>query len=174
MSLCCSIVPLRLECDCCGTVNISNYKHVVIFITVYHTSCYNGFLSLLITCLLMSEIHTVLAVSHHDLGMFFISIQCDKAGGDQLKVTQFHFTSWPDHGVPEYAGPILNYLRRIKKLFRGPTLVHCRSARIGNITGVFVHVLHCRSAMVRNVQWCSALSSPSSFPAVLVWGGQVH
>ena len=56
-----------------------------------------------------------------------ISMQYDKAGGDQLKVTQFHFTSWPDHGVPEYAGPILNYLRRIKKLFRGPTLVHCRS-----------------------------------------------
>ena len=81
--------------------------------------------------------------------MFFISIQCDKAGGDQLKVTQFHFTSWPDHGVPEYAGPILNYLRRIKKLFRGPTLVHCRSARVENITGVFVHVLHCRSAMLQ-------------------------
>ena len=74
---------------------------------------------------------------------FLFSMQCDKAGGDQLKVTQFHFTSWPDHGVPEYAGPILNYLRRMKaqmKLSRGPTLVHCRSARIGN------------------VQWCSALS----------------
>ena len=63
--------------------------------------------------------------------MFIIFIQCEKNGGNQLKVTQFHFTSWPDHGVPEYAGPILNYLRRIKKLFRGPTLVHCRSARIG-------------------------------------------
>ena len=46
-------------------------------------------------------------------------------------MTQFHFTSWPDHGVPEYAGPILNYLCRMKaqmKLSRGPTLVHCRSA----------------------------------------------
>ena len=60
--------------------------------------------------------------------------QCDKVGGTTLKVTQFHFTSWPDHGVPEYAGPILNYLRRMKaqmKLFRGPTLVHCRSVRVG-------------------------------------------
>ena len=46
-------------------------------------------------------------------------------------VTQYHFTSWPDHGVPEYAGPILNYLRRIKaqhKLNKGPILVHCRYA----------------------------------------------
>ena len=63
-------------------------------------------------------------------------LQCDKAGGNQLKVTQFHFTSWPDHGVPEYAGPILNYLRRMKaqmKHSRGPTLVHCRSDRVGNV-----------------------------------------
>ena len=66
----------------------------------------------------------------HDTPFNFIH-QCDKVGGTPLKMTQFHFTSWPDHGVPEYAGPILNYLRRIKKLFRGPTLVHCRSARIG-------------------------------------------
>ena len=44
-------------------------------------------------------------------------------------VTQYHFTSWPDHGVPEYAGPILNYLRRIKtesKSDTAPLLVHCR------------------------------------------------
>ena len=49
-------------------------------------------------------------------------------------MTQFHFTSWPDHGVPEYAGPILNYHCRMKaqmKLSRGPTLVHCRSAWVG-------------------------------------------
>ena len=65
--------------------------------------------------------------SYHTL----IYMQCDKVGGSQLKVTQFHFTSWPDHGVPEYAGPILNYLCRMKaqmKLSWGHTLVHCRSA----------------------------------------------
>ena len=64
-----------------------------------------------------------------------MSVQCDKVGGSSLKVTQFHFTSWPDHGVPEYAGPILNFLCRMKtqmKLSRGPTLVHCRSALVGN------------------------------------------
>ena len=46
-------------------------------------------------------------------------------------MTQYHFTLWPDHGVPEYAGPILNYLRRIKaqcKQNKGPILVHCRYA----------------------------------------------
>ena len=52
-------------------------------------------------------------------------------GGASRKVTQHHFTSWPDHGVPEYAGPILNYLRRIKaqcKQNKGLNLVHCRYA----------------------------------------------
>ena len=55
-----------------------------------------------------------------------ISIQ---KGGRNYEVVQYHFTSWPDHGVPEYAGPILNYLRRIKaqhKPSKGPILVHCR------------------------------------------------
>ena len=78
-------------------------------------------------CLLLTFLHDT---------PFKFTHQCDKAGGNQLKVTQFHFTSWPDHGVPEYAGPILNYLRRMKaqmKLSRGPTLVHCRSDRIGNV-----------------------------------------
>jgi len=58
-------------------------------------------------------------------------VACDQGGRTPLKVTQFHFTSWPDHGVPEYAGPILNYLRRMKAQVnpsRRPILVHCRSA----------------------------------------------
>ena len=49
--------------------------------------------------------------------------------GVRKKVTQFHFTSWPDHGVPEYAGPLLAYQHRIKAKYRpskGPLLVHCR------------------------------------------------
>jgi len=69
-----------------------------------------------------------------DACMVFYSPQCDQGGRTPLKVTQFHFTSWPDHGVPEYAGPILNYLRRMKaqvKPSKTSILVHCRSA--GNV-----------------------------------------
>ena len=49
--------------------------------------------------------------------------------GSSCKVVQYHFTSWPDHGVPEYAGPIHNHLRRIRVQHKpklGPILVHCR------------------------------------------------
>ena len=50
-------------------------------------------------------------------------------GGKSRKVLHLQFTSWPDHGVPEYAGPTLTYLRRVKaetKTDRGPSVFHCR------------------------------------------------
>ncbi len=41
----------------------------------------------------------------------------------------FHYTSWPDRGVPDYAGPLLA-LRKVvmskHKHTKGPILVHCR------------------------------------------------
>ena len=50
-------------------------------------------------------------------------------------VTQFHFTEWPDHGVPEYATAFLELYRRIKAFnnqaeTRGPILAHCRYGRV--------------------------------------------
>ena len=44
-------------------------------------------------------------------------------------ITQYHFTSWPDHGVPEYGSPILAFHRRIRQEYKpskGPIVVHCR------------------------------------------------
>ncbi len=57
------------------------------------------------------------------------------------KVTQFHFTSWPDHGVPDYAGPLLMFQRRIKsqhKPTKGPILIHCDGG-VGR-TGAFIAI----------------------------------
>ncbi|XP_064386119.1 sushi, von Willebrand factor type A, EGF and pentraxin domain-containing protein 1-like isoform X4 [Halichondria panicea] len=59
--------------------------------------------------------------------------------GKPFKTTQFHFTTWPDHGVPDYATPILGFHRRVKsqhKPSRGPLLVHC-SAGVGR-TGTYI------------------------------------
>ena len=94
-----------------------------------------------------------------------------------MKVTQFHFTSWPDHGVPEYAGPILNYLCRMKaqmKLSRGPTLVHCRSARVGNCVLVRVSALKMCVCVWEGGGGLEDRNERFSLPAVLVWGGQAH
>ena len=47
----------------------------------------------------------------------------------QLKVKQYHYTSWPDHGVPEHATSMLSFHKRVvsqHKASKGPILVHCR------------------------------------------------
>ncbi|TWW79416.1 Receptor-type tyrosine-protein phosphatase U [Takifugu flavidus] len=44
------------------------------------------------------------------------------------EVRQFHFTSWPDHGVPYHATGLLAFIRRVKASTppdAGPVVVHC-------------------------------------------------
>uniref|UniRef100_A0A8C9WCB0 Receptor-type tyrosine-protein phosphatase U n=1 Tax=Scleropages formosus TaxID=113540 RepID=A0A8C9WCB0_SCLFO len=46
------------------------------------------------------------------------------------EVKQFHFTSWPEHGVPHHATGLLAFLRRVKACTppdTGPLVVHCSS-----------------------------------------------
>lgn len=48
---------------------------------------------------------------------------------ERREVRQFQFTAWPDHGVPEYPTPFLNFLRRVKACNppdAGPIIAHCR------------------------------------------------
>ncbi|RWS28580.1 tyrosine-protein phosphatase non-receptor type 11-like protein [Leptotrombidium deliense] len=56
-------------------------------------------------------------------------------------VYQYHFTAWPDHGVPSDPGCVLNFLEQVNKRqesidSKGPVVVHC-SAGIGR-TGTFI------------------------------------
>lgn len=48
---------------------------------------------------------------------------------ERREVRHFQFTAWPDHGVPEHATPVLNFMRRVKSSNpqdAGPVIVHCR------------------------------------------------
>ena len=62
--------------------------------------------------------------------------------GQPLHVTQFHFTAWPDHGVPQYATGLLSFRNRVNQhhvLHKGsPMVVHC-SAGVGR-TGTYISV----------------------------------
>ena len=55
-------------------------------------------------------------------------------------MTQYHFTSWPDHGVPKFATSLISFIRRVQKAHDKeggvPLLVHC-SAGVGR-TGTFI------------------------------------
>ncbi|XP_044176026.1 receptor-type tyrosine-protein phosphatase S-like [Acropora millepora] len=60
---------------------------------------------------------------------------------EEREVKQFHFTVWPDHGVPEYPTALLAFRRRVRAYNpedAGPMIVHC-SAGVGR-TGTFVVV----------------------------------
>ncbi|XP_037535862.1 receptor-type tyrosine-protein phosphatase T [Nematolebias whitei] len=65
-----------------------------------------------------------------------------KKGHHEIReLRQFHFTSWPDHGVPCYATGLLGFIRQVKFLNppdAGPVAVHC-SAGAGR-TGCFIAV----------------------------------
>ena len=66
--------------------------------------------------------------------------QSTAPGGAPLKVTQYHFTGWPDHGVPQNGVTLINFIKRVRTAHpysdSRPLLVHC-SAGVGR-TGAFI------------------------------------
>ena len=76
---------------------------------------------------------------------FCCILQLSGSSACTLKVTQFQFTAWPNHGVPDSATPILAFHRRVKKehkISEGPMVVHCRWDDIlGAVWTVFSMVL---------------------------------
>jgi tyrosine-protein phosphatase non-receptor type 11 len=61
----------------------------------------------------------------------------------ERQLFQYHFTAWPDHGVPSDPGCVLDFLHEVNKRQQslpeaGPVVVHC-SAGIGR-TGTFIVV----------------------------------
>uniref|UniRef100_A0A8C7N8I2 Receptor-type tyrosine-protein phosphatase kappa n=2 Tax=Oncorhynchus kisutch TaxID=8019 RepID=A0A8C7N8I2_ONCKI len=64
----------------------------------------------------------------------------EKRGAHEIReIRQFHFTGWPDHGVPYHATGLLGFVRRVKAktlTIAGPMVIHC-SAGAGR-TGCFI------------------------------------
>ncbi|XP_045923898.1 receptor-type tyrosine-protein phosphatase epsilon isoform X7 [Micropterus dolomieu] len=70
---------------------------------------------------------------------FCVQYQASDAAKTPRLVTQLHFTSWPDFGVPFSPIGMLKFLKKVKAVnppFSGPIVVHC-SAGVGR-TGTFI------------------------------------
>ena len=59
--------------------------------------------------------------------------ECSKSHGyedsDSKVVRQFHFTNWPDFGIPSERTAILSFVHMVRKYMQensSPTIVHCR------------------------------------------------
>ena len=66
--------------------------------------------------------------------------------GEKRNIYHFHYTTWPDFGVPESPASFLNFLLKVREsgalgLDHGPAVVHC-SAGIGR-SGTFSLVDTC-------------------------------
>ena len=68
-------------------------------------------------------------------------VRCDDA---VRHVKHFHYTAWPDHGVPNHTAPIISFRRKVRQYddsHPGPLIVHCRlQALLYGLSALLFHV----------------------------------
>jgi protein tyrosine phosphatase len=89
----------------------------------------------------VSDTMTVTLEAQEDFPDYSIRTLVARFGSKSHKVIQFHFTTWPDHGVPEDGTATLAMLKKCndaRAKVPGPMLVHC-SAGVGR-TGTLIAI----------------------------------
>jgi protein tyrosine phosphatase len=84
---------------------------------------------------------TVSVIDTQELAYYTIRTFKVAKGTERREVKQFHYTGWPDFGVPDHPHPVLAFIRRLsnfKRTTSGPDIIHC-SAGVGR-TGTLITI----------------------------------
>ncbi|XP_077442375.1 receptor-type tyrosine-protein phosphatase-like N isoform X2 [Vanacampus margaritifer] len=68
-------------------------------------------------------------------------------------LTQFHFLSWPAHGIPTATRPLLDFRRKVNKCYRGrscPIIIHCSNGT--GRTGTYILIDMVLNRMAKGVK----------------------
>ncbi|XP_077370059.1 receptor-type tyrosine-protein phosphatase-like N isoform X2 [Festucalex cinctus] len=68
-------------------------------------------------------------------------------------LTQFHFLSWPAHGIPSSTRPLLDFRRKVNKCYRGrscPIIIHCSNGT--GRTGTYILIDMVLNRMAKGVK----------------------
>ncbi|XP_060591084.1 receptor-type tyrosine-protein phosphatase alpha-like [Ruditapes philippinarum] len=85
------------------------------------------------------SVKKVMSSYNNNLNSLFNNIECLERIPAEKMVTQFHFTVWPDKGIPRYASALVHFLKKVNNApthGSGPIIVHC-SAGVGR-TGTYI------------------------------------
>ncbi|XP_019856078.1 PREDICTED: receptor-type tyrosine-protein phosphatase delta-like isoform X2 [Amphimedon queenslandica] len=83
---------------------------------------------------------TVTIIDQQVLAYYTIrTFKINNKDDESFEVKQFHYTAWPDFGVPDHPNPIISFIRRVNNsTHTGPLVVHC-SAGVGR-SGTFIAI----------------------------------